>query len=266
MTRGSPTTASPSASASPSRRAWRACARCARAACCTASTPRSTSPRWAGRCRRSSPCAWRSTTASRSTSSPATSAACPACSSCSTSPARPTTWSGSPRPRRQDLREFVVDHLATDPAVAHAETSLIYEHSRGPGSGAGSTGLAPPASAQSSSVRSARAEVLLERSSEHRLVRRDRREQCQRGPQLQVVRVAEAISRARRRWAPSRSAPRAAATEQRVRRVGGGLQPAPEGRSARRSDSFPARAAAGTRTTSNAVRLLPLLSSATTSA
>ena len=32
-----------------------------------------------------------------------------------------------------DLREFVVDHLATDPAVAHAETSLIYEHSRGPG-------------------------------------------------------------------------------------------------------------------------------------
>jgi DNA-binding Lrp family transcriptional regulator len=33
----------------------------------------------------------------------------------------------------QDLREFVVEHLATDPAVAHAETSLIYEHSRGPG-------------------------------------------------------------------------------------------------------------------------------------
>jgi DNA-binding Lrp family transcriptional regulator len=33
----------------------------------------------------------------------------------------------------QDLREFVVDHLATHPAVAHAETSLIYEHSRGPG-------------------------------------------------------------------------------------------------------------------------------------
>ena len=31
------------------------------------------------------------------------------------------------------LREFVVDHLATHPAVAHAETSLIYEHSRGPG-------------------------------------------------------------------------------------------------------------------------------------
>ena len=34
---------------------------------------------------------------------------------------------------RRDLREFVVDHLATDPAVAHAETSLIYEHQRGPG-------------------------------------------------------------------------------------------------------------------------------------
>jgi len=33
----------------------------------------------------------------------------------------------------QDLREFVVDHLATSPAVAHAETSLIYEHKRGPG-------------------------------------------------------------------------------------------------------------------------------------
>jgi DNA-binding Lrp family transcriptional regulator len=33
----------------------------------------------------------------------------------------------------QGLREFVVDHLATDPAVAHAETSLIYEHQRGPG-------------------------------------------------------------------------------------------------------------------------------------
>jgi DNA-binding Lrp family transcriptional regulator len=33
----------------------------------------------------------------------------------------------------QDLREFVVDHLATHASVAHAETSLIYEHSRGPG-------------------------------------------------------------------------------------------------------------------------------------
>src|SRR4051794_13386645 len=33
----------------------------------------------------------------------------------------------------QDLREFVVDHLATHAAVAHAETSLIYEHKRGPG-------------------------------------------------------------------------------------------------------------------------------------
>ncbi len=33
----------------------------------------------------------------------------------------------------QDLREFVVDHLATHPAVARAETSLIYEHQRGPG-------------------------------------------------------------------------------------------------------------------------------------
>lgn len=33
----------------------------------------------------------------------------------------------------QDLREFVVDHLASHPATAHAETSLIYEHTRGPG-------------------------------------------------------------------------------------------------------------------------------------
>ena len=33
----------------------------------------------------------------------------------------------------QELREFVVDHLATHVAVAHAETSLIYEHRRGPG-------------------------------------------------------------------------------------------------------------------------------------
>lgn len=32
-----------------------------------------------------------------------------------------------------DLREFVVEHLASDAAVAHAETSLIYEHVRGPG-------------------------------------------------------------------------------------------------------------------------------------
>ena len=33
----------------------------------------------------------------------------------------------------QDLREFVVDHLATHPSVSHDETSLIYEHRRGPG-------------------------------------------------------------------------------------------------------------------------------------
>jgi DNA-binding Lrp family transcriptional regulator len=36
-------------------------------------------------------------------------------------------------PDAQGLREFVVDHLATHPSVAHAETSLIYEHRRGPG-------------------------------------------------------------------------------------------------------------------------------------
>jgi DNA-binding Lrp family transcriptional regulator len=36
-------------------------------------------------------------------------------------------------PDTQGLREFVVDHLATHPAVAHAETNLIYEHRRGPG-------------------------------------------------------------------------------------------------------------------------------------
>jgi len=32
-----------------------------------------------------------------------------------------------------DLREFVVEHLASDPAVAHAQTSLIYEQRDGPG-------------------------------------------------------------------------------------------------------------------------------------
>jgi DNA-binding Lrp family transcriptional regulator len=33
----------------------------------------------------------------------------------------------------EDLREFVLDHLTTHPSVAHAETSLIYEHQHGPG-------------------------------------------------------------------------------------------------------------------------------------
>jgi DNA-binding Lrp family transcriptional regulator len=32
-----------------------------------------------------------------------------------------------------DLREFVVEHLASNPAVAHAQTNLVYEHVRGPG-------------------------------------------------------------------------------------------------------------------------------------
>ncbi|MGE0249307.1 MAG: Lrp/AsnC family transcriptional regulator [Thermoleophilia bacterium] len=32
-----------------------------------------------------------------------------------------------------ELREFVVEHLASDPAVAHAETNLIYERVRGRG-------------------------------------------------------------------------------------------------------------------------------------
>ncbi len=40
-------------------------------------------------------------------------------------------WVASTDP--QDLRNFVVDHLATHPAVSHAETSIIYEHRRGPG-------------------------------------------------------------------------------------------------------------------------------------
>ena len=31
------------------------------------------------------------------------------------------------------LREFVLDHLTADPAVVHAETSLIFEHVRGAG-------------------------------------------------------------------------------------------------------------------------------------
>jgi DNA-binding Lrp family transcriptional regulator len=29
------------------------------------------------------------------------------------------------------LRDFVLDHLTADPAVIHAETSLIFEHLRG---------------------------------------------------------------------------------------------------------------------------------------
>src|SRR5947207_3737187 len=33
----------------------------------------------------------------------------------------------------QDLRGFVVDHLVTHPAVAHAETSLLHEHRSPPG-------------------------------------------------------------------------------------------------------------------------------------
>jgi DNA-binding Lrp family transcriptional regulator len=37
-----------------------------------------------------------------------------------------------------DLREFVVEHLASHPSVAHAETNLIYEQVRG----AGAYGLA----------------------------------------------------------------------------------------------------------------------------
>src|SRR5215211_7659675 len=32
-----------------------------------------------------------------------------------------------------ELREFVLDHLTADPAVVHAETSLIFEHVRGVG-------------------------------------------------------------------------------------------------------------------------------------
>lgn len=32
-----------------------------------------------------------------------------------------------------DLREFVVEHLASDPAVARAETSIVYEQVNGPG-------------------------------------------------------------------------------------------------------------------------------------
>lgn len=51
-----------------------------------------------------------------------------------------------------DLREFVVEHLASDPAVAHAETSLIYEHVPGPGAqlttrpGSGPPRRRPPSS------------------------------------------------------------------------------------------------------------------------
>ncbi len=33
------------------------------------------------------------------------------------------------------LRDFVLDHLAVDPIVAHTQTSLIFEHARGTGTG-----------------------------------------------------------------------------------------------------------------------------------
>jgi DNA-binding Lrp family transcriptional regulator len=39
-------------------------------------------------------------------------------------------WAAAPD--AQQLREFVVEHLTTNPAVVHAETSLIYEFHRGP--------------------------------------------------------------------------------------------------------------------------------------
>nr|WP_245563453.1 Lrp/AsnC family transcriptional regulator [Longispora albida] len=36
-------------------------------------------------------------------------------------------------PGAESLRDFVLDHLLTRPEVAHAETSLIFEHIRGDG-------------------------------------------------------------------------------------------------------------------------------------
>jgi DNA-binding Lrp family transcriptional regulator len=33
----------------------------------------------------------------------------------------------------EDLRDFVLDHVVTQSEVAHAETSLIFEHIRGTG-------------------------------------------------------------------------------------------------------------------------------------
>ena len=33
----------------------------------------------------------------------------------------------------EDLRDFVLTHLATHPAVAHSETNLIFEHVQGSG-------------------------------------------------------------------------------------------------------------------------------------
>ena len=159
----------------------------------------------------------------------------------------------------QDLREFVVDHLATHPAVAHAETSLIYEHRAARGSGAGwtrpSAGPRQPR-AGASARRARRRSYFWSAAPNTASSGTIRREQRQRGPQLQVVQAAEDL-RARCRCvlgphhdplAHSRSPLSRAAGASRKRRT----QRRPKGRNARRSDSFPARAAAGTRTTSNA--------------
>ena len=132
-TRASRTTGSPSGWASPRRRACSACARCARAACCRASTPKSTSRRSAGRCRRWSPCA--STVHQREEIEDFTRAVreLPGVLSVFHVDGRERLprvgrggrRAGPARVRRRPSRDA--------PSVAHAETSLIYEHRRGPG-------------------------------------------------------------------------------------------------------------------------------------
>ena len=104
-----------------------------RAACSAASTPRSTSPRSGARCRRWSPSA--SSVHSREQIESFTEhvRALPGVLSVFhvTGQTDYLVWVAAAD--AQDLREFVVEHLASDPAVAHAETSLIYEQRRGPG-------------------------------------------------------------------------------------------------------------------------------------
>ena len=112
----------------------RAGPRAARAAASSAaSTPRSTSPPSGARCRRSSPSA--SSVHSREQIESFTEhvRTLPGVLSIFhvTGQTDYLLWVAAAD--AQDLREFVVEHLASDPAVAHAETSLIYEQRRGPG-------------------------------------------------------------------------------------------------------------------------------------
>ena len=133
-TAGSPTRRSQHGSGSPSRPAWPACARCGSAAI-VARHPRRRRP---GRARLPDP--GRDQGAPRqpqprprreaSTRSwPRSRAWCGSC----TSAARTTTSSRSPSPRRQQLRDLVLEHINVHPIVRHTETQLVFEEMVGAG-------------------------------------------------------------------------------------------------------------------------------------